>query len=302
MNKLKEVTSFPKVTVIILTYNQEKYIAECISSVLKQKFSEYEVIVSDDCSTDHTYDISTELMKSTTIDMQVLKTEQNIGLVGNFNYAVSKARGKYIISLGGDDVLLSSHISTMYDFIEKNSVNIVDGSGQYIDSNGNHLGYVNCPNLITFSNITDYLKNKIIPSFAPGRIFNRKLVVNFDPIHENSQTEDSVLVFRSLLLGDHVRINSKSILYRIHDTNLSSTEGLKKMNNYNILIQKLSDLICLQKRNPINNFLGIILSLIRECKVRELNKSYRSPFRRIIDRFFLSIFLLIVKFFFNEKN
>lgn len=109
----------PLVSVIILTYNQENYIRQCIDSVLSQK-TDYpiEVIVGEDMGTDKTREICKQY---TITDKRVLLPDrkENLGVTRNWISCVRQARGKYIMSLGGDDYWHNQEkIQIQADFME----------------------------------------------------------------------------------------------------------------------------------------------------------------------------------------
>lgn len=85
------------ISIITPTYNHEKYISDCILSVQQQTYSNWEMIIVDDGSTDNTFQVANEIAK---IDNRIrLYTQKNIGvfrLGETYNFALSKAEGKYI--------------------------------------------------------------------------------------------------------------------------------------------------------------------------------------------------------------
>lgn len=97
----------PLVTIITPAYNHEKYISDCIRSAQLQTFTDWEMIIVDDGSTDNTLTIAKSLAE---VDKRIsVFTQKNIGifkLVETYNFALSKANGKYIAVLEGDDLWL----------------------------------------------------------------------------------------------------------------------------------------------------------------------------------------------------
>ncbi len=90
-------------TVAISSYNIEKYINRSIESVLDQKFTDYELIIVDDCSSDNTVEKINQLKND---KIRVFKTEANSGTAGCArNIAIDNAKGEYLIFLDGDDTL-----------------------------------------------------------------------------------------------------------------------------------------------------------------------------------------------------
>lgn len=93
-----------EVSVIIPTYNHEKYISEAIESALIQKTDfDYEIIVGEDCSKDRTREIVRNYQKHYPDIIKVIYWDQNVGLVRNFATLLLKAKGKFIATLAGDD-------------------------------------------------------------------------------------------------------------------------------------------------------------------------------------------------------
>ncbi len=94
----------PVVSVILLTYNHERFIEEALRSVLMQKDSPtHEIHVAEDCSPDRTREILAKLSKEFPGRFEVLKREKNLGLSANLEDAWTRTRGKYIVILEGDD-------------------------------------------------------------------------------------------------------------------------------------------------------------------------------------------------------
>jgi glycosyltransferase involved in cell wall biosynthesis len=108
----------PLVSVLITAYNREKYIGEAIQSVLDSTFTDYEIIIVDDCSLDRTLSIAYEYArKNDTI--KVYCNEKNLGQFQNRNKAASYATGKYIKYLDSDDIISPEGLAIMVSGMEK---------------------------------------------------------------------------------------------------------------------------------------------------------------------------------------
>ena len=117
----------------ILTYNQEKYIRQCLDSVLMQEVGfEYEIVVGDDCSSDGTIAILEEYVSRLEIGdwrlknaphckgIRVIKSEKNEGIGMNYKKMLSACKGKYIALCEGDDYWTDVHkLQEQVDFLEK---------------------------------------------------------------------------------------------------------------------------------------------------------------------------------------
>lgn len=111
----------PLVSVISPTYNHEKFIADCIESVLTQTYENWEMIIIDDGSTDSTYAIACDYARK---DQRIKPfTKQNAGifrLAESYNFALSQSSGKYIAILECDDVWLPRKLEIQVGVLEKN--------------------------------------------------------------------------------------------------------------------------------------------------------------------------------------
>ena len=114
----------PLISVIILTYNHEDFIAKAIEGVYMQNTNiPIELIVSNDCSTDNTDLIIKELIKKCpeNIDFKYFKNEKNLGATPNFYWALKQTTGDYLTFCEGDDYWSSPEkLQTQYDFLLAN--------------------------------------------------------------------------------------------------------------------------------------------------------------------------------------
>ena len=99
-----------KVSVRILTYNLDKFIAQALESVLMQQVDfDYEVVIGEDCSTDNTRDILIDYQKKYPEKIRLMLNDTNVGMVNNEMQVFRASKGKYIALLDGDDYWTSPH-------------------------------------------------------------------------------------------------------------------------------------------------------------------------------------------------
>ena len=96
-------------SIIMPSYNVEKYIEESIASVCNQTYNNYELIVVDDCSTDNTFNIISNIAKNNP-NIKVYQTPTNMRQGAARNIALSKAEGEYLMFLDSDDTLYSNDV------------------------------------------------------------------------------------------------------------------------------------------------------------------------------------------------
>lgn len=118
-----------KLSVLMTAYNTEKYIEQCINSILEQSFYDFELIIVDDGSTDRTVKII-ESYNDTRIKLYILGTNYGVGYANNF--AISKATGEYIAKVDSDDILDPKRFQTQINFLDNNChVDVVDSFVDY---------------------------------------------------------------------------------------------------------------------------------------------------------------------------
>lgn len=100
----------PKVSVMIVTYNQADFIRETLDSVLVQDYRNLEIVVADDASTDATPAILKEYAAAYPTLVFPVLNERNLGITGNSNAALNACTGELIAMLGGDDLFLPGKI------------------------------------------------------------------------------------------------------------------------------------------------------------------------------------------------
>lgn len=280
-----------KVTVGILTYNHEKYIEKCLKSVFELEYENLEIIISDDGSKDKTCEIINKFIAESHKNVTVIvnQNRENIGLTANFNKVFFEfATGDYFIVLGGDDIFSNYNIEENLSYFNLDEkIMMVDFNANVIDENDTIKGVAA---KLDFDHkifdLKDYLSLNNILTFAPGRIFKKELISNFQPISIHCPTEDSVLVVRSLLLGKLCRVNKINVLYRRHSENVSSQKNLRSMSNIRIVAQYIKDAINLYDLKILSDE-EIVVLLKRfdyEYKRREIIYSGLNKYVKIIKR------------------
>jgi glycosyltransferase involved in cell wall biosynthesis len=136
---ISAVSSGPKVSVCLPVYNGSNYLALAIESVLAQTFSDFELLIANDCSTDDTQKII-EKYASTDARIKHWINEKNLKLFGNYNACIEKAAGQYIKLFAHDDLLHPKMLEKMVAVLDKNAdVSLVTTARGWIDGDGKHI-------------------------------------------------------------------------------------------------------------------------------------------------------------------
>lgn len=108
----------PSISVCMPTYNGAAYLREAIDSVLKQTYRDFELVITDDCSSDNTLEI---VRSYDDPRIRVHENDQNKGLVGNWNECLGRAEGKYIQFFFQDDLMSADNLEEKFSFMEQDS-------------------------------------------------------------------------------------------------------------------------------------------------------------------------------------
>ena len=115
-----------KVSVIVPVFNAEKYLAVCLESLLIQTFTDFEVILVDDCSTDSSMTIAESYLEKFGGRLKILTLEENTGSGAvPRNIGLEFSRGKYIFFMDSDDLLIDNALETLYNFAEEYRADVV---------------------------------------------------------------------------------------------------------------------------------------------------------------------------------
>ena len=211
-----------KVSVIVPVYNTEKYLKNCIDSLLKQNFEDYEIIVINDLSPGN----AEEIIKSYNDKKIVyIKNKTNKGIGYNRNLGIKKAKGEYVCFIDSDDYVKEDFISKMYNYSKENNLDLCVCDYVNVDEEGNKLKEFNLSDFC----ITNYEENNKILceiNLAPWNKLYKKdmLVKNKIEFSETLKYEDLSFVALSIKNSKKIgKINEQLNYYTIHKNSETTT-------------------------------------------------------------------------------
>ena len=212
-----------RVSVIIPAYNGDRYISAGIDSVLAQTYSEYEIIVVDDGSTDNT----SEVVKQYGDRVNYL-SQTNQGVAASRNLGLAAARGEYIAFLDQDDVFLPHKLSTQVALLDRDSaLGMINSGWQIVDERGKLKAAVQPWQQIPHLTQANLLIWK--PVFLGAMLFRRTWLERSKGFDTSlSQTPDVDLVMRLAAIGCPAAwVEQTTVQYRQHDANASKNTLLQ---------------------------------------------------------------------------
>jgi glycosyltransferase involved in cell wall biosynthesis len=133
----------PVISVIVASYNQEKYISRCLRSLISQTISrdKFEIVVINDGSTDRSASVLNEFAN----EIVLISNEKNIGLPASLNKAIRRARAPYVVRVDADDYVNSQFLHLLHEFLRENKyMDAVACDYLLVDEQEEVLGRKNC--------------------------------------------------------------------------------------------------------------------------------------------------------------
>ena len=221
-----------RVSVLFLCYNQQAFVREALRGSLSQDFPEYELVVSDDGSSDETRRIVDEMLAAAPARVRVVRADSliNQGLIASFNRAVAASSGDILVAMAGDDVSEGNRLSALVQvFRDRPDVQLVCSNVRKIDADSRELAtarflpdegrdYAYPPEGPTRSLYAD------LPMVGATAAYRRELFDVFGSLGPDTGSEDNCLAVRALLLGSVVYLSGRLVHWRRHGGNLSTHE------------------------------------------------------------------------------
>lgn len=237
------------ISIIMPTYNVEKYVGEAIESILNQTYENFEFIIVDDCSTDSTYEICKKYANQDS-RIKLYKNSENLKISKTLNFALSKSTGKYVLRMDGDDISVPDRIEKMKAFLDANpKVKLVGTSAITIDSEGRELGKTKFLDSIELINKTCTLKTPVAHIWMTYKSVYDEL----NGYRLVNPTEDFDFLLRCITHGYNITNMSDFYAYKIRinrPDNSSNMYGIKKLKSFNYTIKKFNE----RKFKNIDNY------------------------------------------------
>jgi glycosyltransferase involved in cell wall biosynthesis len=229
-----EFKSKPLLTFALFAYQQERFIQEAIEGAFSQTYSPLEIILSDDCSSDRTFEIMRDAAANYGGPHKVVLNcnPKNVGLTEHLNRVVGLASGDLIVGAGGDDISLPERVVLSAESWELSGRQATSIHGRFvvIDETGRLTGD---ESRITWpSTEAVHLRQNVKPvdfvrTLRPEvqgscHAFAKRLFTDLGPLPAYVEYEDFALAFRSALVGEIAYVDRVFVKYRRHGRNMYS--------------------------------------------------------------------------------
>lgn len=243
--------SMAQVSICMVTYNHEKWIAQAIESVLMQKIDfDYELLIFNDCSTDNTAVIIDHYKNAHSEKIKVTHRAKNLGLERNFSDALNQCNGKYIAILEGDDYWSDPEkLQRQYEILE-NDPSIVlcshNATHRLEDAGGkleNNFKYKHSFRFDQEANLRNW-------ATQPLTCFFRNIIEDYKTLHRDNIFCDVIIFYELLKYGQGLFLPEDMAVFRVHKTAKSSGQTQEQWYMNHILMYD-----SLRRNNPADKIL-----------------------------------------------
>lgn len=222
----------PLLTFSVGAYNQERFVRQAVEGAFAQTYSPLQIILSDDCSRDGTYEIMSKMAAEYRGPHQIVlnRNPKNLGLVPHVNRLFEMMKGDMMVMCAGDDISVPDRTESVWRAWEAS-----ERKTSCIHSQVRHIE----ESFETGSGPLDPVAPSIKPVIQEGRAvitsylgakgpvvlgctaaYTRDLFERFGPLPEELVYEDMALTFRALLSGGLAYLDAPLVLYRLHSSNI----------------------------------------------------------------------------------
>lgn len=272
-----------KYSYVLLAYNQQDYIAEAVSAALAQEGPPLEIILSDDCSTDRTFEIMQETASDYRGPHQVVlnRNSKNIGVVAHIRKANTMCSGEILIAASGDDISLPDRSRRIIQVFEETDAWLVHSHADCIDRAGKDVPatYLSA-DLVRGADLKTIATSHGLYLGATAAI-HRKMFTKYGYVNNPRAYEDLVYGFRAALEGGVQFIDRPLVRYRVGSgisTSLlhADADGMRKAE-----IRRLRSLLAVlaqRRRDAIRFGLDPTDHVMRAIQKRRLSTIFQLQF------------------------
>ncbi|GHW27470.1 putative Glycosyltransferase involved in cell wall biogenesis [Vibrio cholerae] len=226
--------SLPLISVLVPSYNHDRYLRKCLDSIRDQDYPNFEIVLCDDGSTDKTLSTARLWKKENPSVAFRIYSHENAGVCKTLNRLVQLAKGDYISICASDDFLHRKSLSERYSMIRLSGKMAVVSDSFTVDSSGRVLNDSSLSKLYRAS--LERLKTNIIGECiynwaitGPGLLVNKKIYSLVGMYNESLISEDRDFYLRILAIDELVFLDIPLAYYRVHQTNSSIGDITKRV-------------------------------------------------------------------------
>lgn len=231
----------PLVTFALFAYNQENYIREAVEGAFSQTYEPLEIILSDDCSSDSTFEIMQEMAEAYEGPHKVFVRRHtfNLGTAMHVQLAFAQSSGQLFVVAAGDDISTYDRATVLAEaWMEAGQPEGVVHSGYESFRNGETIAIAQAKRHRYSDRVLEgYARGYWLPAAAPTCAYTRGVFERFAPLIGGSIIEDAPLQLRAALIGKFIASDKPLVRQRFHDYNTGTGYTIASPARWNRFIQ-----------------------------------------------------------------
>lgn len=204
-------------SIVLLAYQQADTVEAAARSCLAQHGGPYEIVLSDDASTDATFDVLLRLARDYRGPHRVTarRNDANVGIGEHYNALLRACSGELIVTAAGDDLSLPHRVSKLVDAWQATGrrADLVASHVIDLDHKGVAHGVIRVDDLSTWHGVDDWLIERPYVIGA-GHAFTRRMMQRFGPFAAGIAYEDQIMTFRAIASGGAITVDEALVQYR----------------------------------------------------------------------------------------
>ena len=220
--------SFGLISIIMAAYNAENTIGQAITSVIQQTYTDFELIIINDCSTDRTVDVINEFVKKDA-RIRLTNNSKNMGVSYTRKHGLDEAKGSWIAILDSDDLWLPEKLAKQVEFQKKTNADLLYTGSGFMNVDGKQINWkLNVPEVITYRQL---LKQNLLSNSSA--LVRKDLYEKYYAVGDDMH-EDFAIWLQILRNGIKAYgINEPLLVYRLDDKSKSGNKFNAAMMNWN---------------------------------------------------------------------
>jgi len=212
------ISRLPRISILMPVYNVQNYVSEAVESILSQTYSDFELLILDDCSTDKTADVISQFHDKR---IRYHRNETNLGLAENLNVGIRMSRGEYLARMDGDDISMPTRLEKQVAILDKHpEIGICGTSFQFFGTRND---------TVIQPKQHDNIKIKMLFGCVVTLVVMRKEIFIDNDLWYRTDAfpaEDYKMWADCLHITKICNLSEVLFLYRMHDMQISTSKAI----------------------------------------------------------------------------
>jgi glycosyltransferase involved in cell wall biosynthesis len=215
----RSFNSRPLVSVLLIAYRQENVVADALNSILAQDYTPLEIIVSDDCSPDRTYEVMSEVVRGYNGPHKVIlnRNAYNHGISAHLTKLAQMSHGELLVVAAGDDISVPHRCSRLVDFwnAHDRKPDLIASDLIEVDERGLVRARIAPADLARYQSIDDWVVSRPYVVGA-AHAWSRRLFDRFGGMLPGAMSEDQIMTLRAIMGGGGaLNLREPLVQYRV---------------------------------------------------------------------------------------